>query len=840
MKALCVALTLVLMMLSAAAWSMGSTLNTDFEGDFTGGVANGWEAFSVSGSAVCSAETTTLHHGAKAQKVDNTSGSEAGVKAKFDAVPGSTYAISVWVKVVSGSCYFTAMANGEENVAAADGWQELAPSADWQQITRNVTATGNAITLFLDGWAGVCIWDDITLVGDSNQFEAGAQANGVGVNWAPIESPVCSLDSTQKHTGAWSQKITTAYGLNGGVYRDFEVISGRKYLVSAWARVLSGIGYFYGGAGWTGVPVNTGWQKVNEIYTADSNTMRIYLFQGENLGGESYWDDVTITLLSDEPVLPASPYYKIYEQISELEGLSNFYYSGGVFDGKLYTGQIAQCAQLWGDEQVTVPAQTYDIFDGLEWVPASSPTETYSARVAMTQPWMPSVDPYGEDSRRIAKTSIPLGGWIYMVGGGWGLYRTQDWWTGTFQSPITTVATPFGEIPDSICTDGQYIYAATFSWTPPNRINKIYKYVVNHTTGTLTNAPGWPITVAGTGSFSGISYYQGCIYAIDGSAPFGIYQIDAATGAATKLANFVYPNGFVDDTQVVRYGNQLFITCAALECHKLYTYNLVGGVWTPTSSMEILSNDATPYPLDGYGVAVKGDGTTAQYAWVAVQGSTMQFYGLSDPWALSPADLGATTFKNAYRANVGNAVVTAIGSGGFWIENTNRTAGAHVLYTGTAPALNTIVTVKGLASKTAGGERTLTATEVTSGALANPVLKPLFTTNKNMTAFGGTGIATDGMLVTVSGKVSHYSQSGAFYIDDGSAVLSDVPNVTGVKVLNANGTAVSGVTNLNRVQSGLPSFAKITGVVRIEKLEDGTIVRTIGARDNASIVITAL
>lgn len=839
MKALCVALTLILMMLSAVAWGNGATLNKDFEDSFTAGVADGWSAFSIDGAPAYS-QSSTVHHGVKAQGLDCSAG-EGGVKAKFDAVIGSIYTIHAWVKVDSGAAYFTVMDNGEFDAGAATGWNQIDPSASWQEQVRTITAQSDVISVFLDEWGGVCNWDDLQVIGSTMQFEGGFGPTGIGNDWGPVAGEVCSPETTEKHSGAYSQKITTPINVDGGIFRIFNVTAGHKYAVSAWTRVKSGMGYYYvgpasGGGSWTGVPVNTAWQKLDEIYTATSNQMLIYLYQqGTPTGGLSYWDDVSITELVVEPTLPTSPYYRIFNQVSELDGHGNIYWSGGVFNGQAYFGQNSQCAQLWGDEQVTVPAYTYDIWDGVKWVPAA-PTSTFSARVAMTQPWMP-VGTYGplQWGRPVAKCAIPLGGWIYMAGGGTSMFRTQNWWTGTYQSPITVVNTPNGEITDCICTDGQYIFAATFSFDAPNSTNVIHKYAVNQATGTLTNAPGWPVTVAGATGFSGISYYQGKIYAVDSGAPFGIYEIDATSGAATKLANFVYPNGLGDDTQIVRYGDQLFITCAAAQCNKLYTYTKTAGVWSATSSMVI--TDASGTPINAYGLAVKGDGTTAKYAWVTGYGNQINFYGLVDPWTSSPCKLGDVVWKNKHHVNLGvDSVVTAVGNGEFWIENKDRTSAARVIWSGTMPAKNHYVTVKGVAN----GSKVMTASEVTPGAAYT--INPLFMNNQSMgPATGSTGLGNDGMLVTICGKVTYHDwDDDGFTIDDGSGVPSGIPSVLGVKVLEADGSGMYNVPNyLERIYNDLPSYAKVTGVVRLVKRTDGTVVRQIAARSDADIIITA-
>lgn len=853
MTRLLIALTLVLvvlMIVPGTAWSMSSTLIKDFESGFqTGGddpgASNGWYNYVLSGTVTTSGETTIVHGGAASQKVDASAG-EGGVKAKFDAVPGSTYTVSVWAyeQAGGGGAYLQVRGDGNEDPDPGGAWAATG-GPSWNLLTQTVTASADSITVFLDGYYSVCYFDDVTVTGNTMQFEGGFQANGIGNDWREFiwagGSPTNSASTAIKHSGAYAQRVSTPE--EGGVQRDFPVTPGRTYAVSAWVYLESGVAYGAVNGQWYEIGGAGGsWMEMSWLYNSgEASSVNIIL---EVYGGSAIYDDVTITEVAVEPPLPPSPYYKIYHQTSELTGGGNIYYCGGVFDGKLYTGQNSQCAQQWGDEQVAVPVQTYDTWDpGLQqWVP--SLTTDFSARLNMTQPWMP-VGLYGPYAwpRPVAKCSVPLGGYIYMAGGGTAFFRTAGWWTGTEQPEITMLNTPAGEILDCICTDGQYIYATTWSPNVPERINKIYKYSID-VAGTVSNVSGWPVTVPGTTAFSGISYYGGKIYAVDGGSPYGIYEIDAGTGAATKLADFVYPNYAGNDTQVVRYGNQMFITCAATECHKLYTYTLNGGVWSATSSFVIATDDAGLDKRDTYGVAVKGDGTSAKYAWVTAEGSTIFFLGLTDPWAGSPTDLRAVEFKNAHRAHV-SGVITATGPGDtFWIENAARTTAALVYWNWLeAPVtIGNTVTVKGHAGRNAHGERTLTpivGTGVTEGAAADPAVKPLIMSNRALgPATGSVGLRNDGMLVTVYGKVTHYEASlDCFYIDDGSGVQSDLPDVKGVKVQKADTLPMIYVPNWDRLVAGETCYATITGVVGLEKLADGTTIRRINARSDADIKI---
>ena len=211
-------------------------------------------------------------------------------------------------------------------------------------------------------------------------------------------------------------------------------------------------------------------------------------------------------------------------------------------------------------------------------------------------------------------------------------------------------------------------------------------------------------------------------------------------------------------------------------------------------------------------------------------------------------DLGDVDFNSGYPVWVGNAVVTALASvdaapTGFWIENQGRTVGAWVPTT-EVPTVGSLVSIKGSPSKSASGERTLTPAEpIVQGAAADPVLTPLMMTNKTLgSATGSIGLATDGMLVKISGKVTGVSGAQGFFLDDGSGVPSDTSPILGVKVVLANGGFMDaeGVNNWQMIfESPQPCTAVVTGVVRLEKIGD-TVYRRIDARSAADIVITAL
>lgn len=499
--------------------------------------------------------------------------------------------------------------------------------------------------------------------------------------------------------------------------------------------------------------------------------------------------------------------YKIYDQSGFLTtGSGNEYYAGGVFDGTFYTGQITSSAQQWRDYQISGNAM-------MNYTPEHVPTNA------------------------IAKCCFPMngfpaaGGWLYIGGGGTGMFRTSSWASTT----ISQLSVPSSYLPESMCTDGTYIYMSSGTTT---QYHRIFKYTINHTTGALALVTNWPVTVGTTTNtrFRGISYYNGKIYAVNNKGTYGqIYGIDTSTRAVTTLAIVTAPTDSL--YQAVRYGDQIFVV--GLD-DNLHTYQLSGTTWTHSSSNNLGLGDL-------YGIAVKGDGTKAKYAWVTHNPGKVSFHALA-PWTATPTNLedpSNWTNNDGYPVYMSNAVVTAVNPTtvpkGLWIEDQERMTGAYVFWNGTMPAVNHLVSViSGNGSVTSSGEKTLTASSVTANE--DYTAKPLFITNKSMgLATGGSGLGNGGLLVTVSGRVTGYNAtSGAFYIDDGSGVPSGaVSPAIGVRVWKANGSPMSGVTNWFRITGSLPSYAVVTGVVRLD-LAGGNITRRIDARSDADIVITAL
>lgn len=490
--------------------------------------------------------------------------------------------------------------------------------------------------------------------------------------------------------------------------------------------------------------------------------------------------------------------YPIYKEQSPLEG-GNVYYAGGVFDGTLFSGQIVQCAQQWGDEQV----------DG-------------TALLNMTAPQQPA-------GRPIAKCSAPLGGYIY-IGGSTGLFRAPGW-----EGPVSQIPVPDGVVPESICTDGTYLYMTSAS---SSSYHKLFKFAVNHATAELAVEPGWPVAIGTASStrFRGLSCYGGKLYAANhlGSGS-QIYEIDTTTRGGAQLSKVPAlganaNNGY----QCVRFGDELFVV-GLDDC--LHTYQLSGTTWTLNASVNLGLGDL-------YGLAVKGNAGRADYAWVTSIGSTVSFYGFA-PWAEPPAALGSSNAgRNNYPVAVADAVVTKSDSGGFWIEDKSRAAGAHVLWSGSVPAPGATVSLADfVGGRSESGEKTLSPATGKTGSVAEGGpwdMRPLRLRSDSIgMASDSAGLATDGLLVTVCGVVRHCDDAGeAIYLDDGAGVESDVSGVAGLKVL-MSGPGTPPLWSLIYPELS-PCFALVTGIARLEKLPDGRIIRRVDARSNSDVIVTPL
>lgn len=546
--------------------------------------------------------------------------------------------------------------------------------------------------------------------------------------------------------------------------------------------------------------------------------------------------------------------FKIWDAAAGNSATGNLYYTDGVgSDGLFYAGVMTRLAlTAWDD----VPS---DPMAGLGFKYA---TNEYAGA-------------YQNLGKAVMK---PLDGVMYSsnvtTAGGFsaGLYKIPSWGTVVpVQVTNSDASNPGLGFIEAMCNDGTYFYTTVCSGTQSWSVRtKIHKWSINKATNTATEITtgGWPVTVSTSGSSvypTGLSYdpVSKNIYAVDGgttsASPGKVWEIDTTAATATAVStglSFAYGGGATNGSlrHAVRYGNQLFVLLRNVgttsPAANLFVYDKSGATWTQTAAMNLPA--LAPYSGgDCYAIGLKGNGTTARYAWVTHVGAYVAFYDLYSPFSGTAGDLSDLSWKFGYPAYV-QAVVTVRGTGGFWIENQKRTTGAWVPWTGTMPTVGNLVTIKAKTSKNASGENILTpldANSVVEGAPAQPAVKPIMLTNKTLgPASDSVGLGNAGMLVSIYGKMTGTTviteTPGAMYIDDGSGVASGIEDpAKGVKIMMADG---SNMCDYDPVAAGLSAFlagskvyVKVTGIARLESV-GGIVIRRIDARSASDIVMTVV
>ena len=744
MKGLWIALALVMLVFPAAAWSMGSTLNKDFEAGFQeNGVANGWYGYQLYTLPGVPTADTTLFHGTAgaSQKVTATTDvSQGGIKAKFDGLSeGHIYTVKVWVNVVDlgigGYSSLGVRGDAEENEVAVndpqlygywaagnDGAYSTGTAGAWVQLSRTVTVNGgHALTVFLDSYASTANWDDLTITDD-----------GVDPNYVLLTGP--------KPVMIWNE---VAYWQNSRWFVEHQA----------------------------GNPMGHGQVLIdgNKSIIAEGNG-GLLLYADEQTDGTAF--------------VKSTPLWNSYPFLPGSEGWpenSNYTSKGGtMLNGRLYSIDM-QC----------------DIHQMNTWEGPAFP-------------------------------------YVNTVDGPWGL-------------PMATGMTvPASDMDNyGLVTDGTYLYGYDTNTDTTNHAGpcSIYKWSVNAAgnggNGTLHEE--WKVTVPSATWLRSIGIYNGKLYAAEAFSGRNIWEINCSDGTSSSLlsGNNLIPiasTGGWYMGQIARLGNRMVL---ADHPGHVTQWVLTAGTWTLESSWSGLS---VPGAKDEfYGISLKaGPDGNAKYAWVSGL-NNVYFYDLTPATAVGKAK--DAPWKNGYQVWADDLVVTtqAPTGTGFWVENVDRTMAAFVPTAETKTTGN-LVTIKGIISRNDSGERVLTPSEaITEGAAAS--LKPLMMTHRSMgPATGGVGLATDGMLVKISGKVTGISGSQGFFLDDGSGVPSDSSPILGVKVVLASGGFMDaeGVNNWQMIfESPQPCTAVVTGVVRLEKIGD-TVYRRIDARSAADIVITAL
>ncbi len=169
---------------------------------------------------------------------------------------------------------------------------------------------------------------------------------------------------------------------------------------------------------------------------------------------------------------------------------------------------------------------------------------------------------------------------------------------------VTTMTTSTGA-PDAIVTDGTYIYANEY---PSGNRNIVRRYSISGANLTAD----WSIATGAT-RIRGVSYYNGKVYAADGTN--GIYELNASDGSnATKIISWSGRTGY----HAARSGNTIFATG---DNGSLYQYTLSGGTWNLTDTTDLGMGAL-------YGIGVNSAGTGL---WVSAANNKVAYFSTGAP-----------------------------------------------------------------------------------------------------------------------------------------------------------------------------------------------------------------
>jgi len=166
----------------------GPLVNGDFESSTPGSpVGTGWTAFSSTGyGASFAVASDQVHGGSLAQRVTSAQPSSpdkyAGVYQVVATEPGRTYTVRAWnrTRFPGGNAWDQIgrlgidLTGATSFLAASVTWKELDSAKDvWHPVEQNVTATGSAMTIYLQSWRkwasggdSLAWFDDVQVVGE--------------------------------------------------------------------------------------------------------------------------------------------------------------------------------------------------------------------------------------------------------------------------------------------------------------------------------------------------------------------------------------------------------------------------------------------------------------------------------------------------------------------------------------------------------------------------------------------------------------------------------------------------------------------------------------------------
>jgi hypothetical protein len=206
--------------------------NPDFESgfDLAGGgyIANGWTEWeSDAGVVIGYDEATTLHGGARSQRIrlsGGASGSSGGVYQRVPVTAGQPYSVSVWTYAGDAltACSLGVDPAGGTNAASGVTWSPASTNVAWVQKTVTGTVPVDYITVYYrvktsDNVKRNGYFDDAAPAGPNGPLQLAAERNGNALTLMWPECPGARLERVDSLSGSpgWTT-VTNEVSVTGG------------------------------------------------------------------------------------------------------------------------------------------------------------------------------------------------------------------------------------------------------------------------------------------------------------------------------------------------------------------------------------------------------------------------------------------------------------------------------------------------------------------------------------------------------------------------------------------------------------------------------------------------
>ena len=346
-------------------WSLRSTsekvgsdliTNGDMEGGFTGGVADGWT--STRGTPVD--ETTDVHNGSHAQKINNPAGNTGVVNQIVAGTTGKVYKVTFWAKKYKGSGghvydagashYFTTI------IVNQDVFTKYTRTFVHDGVDLNLAfyATTNAV-----GDTNGIIFDDVSIkeiktadnTPNSNHGEIyGAEIRNHGASFVSSESDYVEMANTLNGKTeftmvAWMKRSAAGAVVSLGETDGSDTRT--EMLLYSNGNFYGEVGPIQSTYGTKAVANDTNWHHAVMVFNGsgatNSDRLKLY-FDGEQLEGLTFSGTIATTANCSEPLIIGHRYtgyssgsvsnVKIYDRALSASEILDFY------QGKEVSGSI--------------------------------------------------------------------------------------------------------------------------------------------------------------------------------------------------------------------------------------------------------------------------------------------------------------------------------------------------------------------------------------------------------------------------------------------------------------------------------------------------------------------